>query len=55
MSASGTIALPRQRMARITGGLYLAFALSMTLADTVGHIGIADVDQAYKVLTTASS
>jgi hypothetical protein len=39
-------------MARITGGLYLAFVLAMIAADTVSHIGIGDVDQAYEVLTT---
>ena len=37
-------------MARITGGLYLAFVLAMILADTVGHIGIGEIDQAYEVL-----
>ena len=50
MSSHVTIELPRQRMARITGGLYLAFVLAMFLADTVGHIGVGEVDLAYKVL-----
>ena len=52
MSSSVTLELSRHKMARITGGLYLAFVLAMILADTVGHIGIAEVDQAYAVLTT---
>ncbi len=51
MSARAAFALPRQKMARLTGGLYLAFVLVMTLADRVGHIGIADVDQTYAALT----
>ena len=51
MSSSVTIELPRQKMARITGGLYLAFVLAMIVADTVGHIGVGEVDQAYEVLT----
>jgi len=37
-------------MARITGGLYLAFVLAFTLADTVSHLGMGDVEQAYQVL-----
>jgi hypothetical protein len=39
-------------MARVTGGLYIAFVAAMTLADVFGHFGIGDVDQAYEVLTT---
>ncbi len=54
MSSSVTIELPRQKTARMTGGLYLAFVLAMILADTVGHIGIGEVDQAYEVLTANS-
>lgn len=50
MSSSVAFELPRQKMARITGGLYLAFVLAMFLADMIGHIGIADVDQAYEML-----
>lgn len=54
MSSSVTIELPRQKMARITGGLYLAFVLALTLADMFGHVGIGDVEQAYEVLITDS-
>lgn len=52
MSSNVTIALPRQRLARITGGLYIAFIVSMFVADMVGHIGIDEVDQAFDVLST---
>lgn len=52
MSTNATIELPRQELARVTGGLYLAFVLAMILADTIGHTGIADVSQAYTVLAT---
>ncbi len=51
MSSSVTIKLPRQKIARITGGLYLAFVLALIVADTVAHIGAGEVDQAYEVLT----
>jgi hypothetical protein len=53
MSSSVTFELPRQMMARITGGLYIAFVLAMIVADTVGHIGVSEVDQTYEVLTAA--
>ena len=55
MSSSVTIELPRQRMARITGGLYLAFVLAMMVADTVGHIGVSEADQAYDVLIAGNT
>ena len=51
MSSSDTSNLPRGKIARITGGLYLAFVLALVLADTIGHIGIGEVEQAYEVLT----
>ena len=54
MSYSATSQLPRKKMARITGGLYLAFILASVLADLIGHIGIADVEQAYEVLADSS-
>ena len=52
MSSGVIIEIPRNRLARITGGLYLAFILAMFAADSVGHIGIGEVDQTYEVLTT---
>ncbi|HET6475015.1 MAG TPA: DUF4386 domain-containing protein [Thermoleophilia bacterium] len=50
MNYSATSQLPRKKMARLTGGLYLAFILASVLADLIGHVGIADVEQAYDVL-----
>jgi hypothetical protein len=52
MALTDTFALPRKTVARITGGLYLAFVLALVLADTVGGIGIGDIDQAFEVLST---
>jgi hypothetical protein len=52
MSSSVAIHLTRKKMARITGGLYLAFILASVLADMIGHIGIGEVEQAYEVLAT---
>ena len=51
MSPSVTIHLPQVKMARITGGLYLAFILTSVLADRVGHIGLGDAQQVYRALT----
>lgn len=36
MSSSTSVEIPRKRLARITGGLYLAFVLAMALADVFG-------------------
>lgn len=52
MSVSVASELPRRATARMTGGLYLAFVLALTLADTFAHLGIGDIEQAYEVLTT---
>jgi hypothetical protein len=49
------VEIPRRPLARITGGLYLAFILALTLADTFGHVGVGDVDQAYAVLVSDPS
>lgn len=54
MSSSVIVEIPPRRLARITGGLYLAFVLAMALADVFGHIGIADAELAYRALTTDS-
>jgi len=35
----------QDKMARITGGFYLAFILASVLADTLGHIGLGDAEQ----------
>lgn len=55
MSSNVTVKLPRQKLARITGGLYLAFILAMFVADMVGHIGAGEVDQAYEMLAADPS
>ena len=39
-------------MARITGGLYLAFVLALIVADSVRHIGVSEADQTFEVLTS---
>jgi hypothetical protein len=51
---SSTIAhrMTRQRVARLTGGLYLAFILASVLADALGHIGISDAEQLYQAIIT---
>jgi hypothetical protein len=40
------------KMARITGGFYLIYILSMVLADTLGHIGRGTADQVYQAIAT---
>ncbi len=52
---SFVVEIPRRPLARVTGGLYLAFVIALTLADVVGHIGVGDVDSAYEVLATDPS
>jgi hypothetical protein len=52
---SFVVEIPRRPLARVTGGLYLAFVVALTLADVVGHIGVGDVDSAYEVLSTDPS
>jgi hypothetical protein len=39
-------------VARVTGGLYLAFMVTSVLADVLGHIGLGDADQIYGSITT---
>jgi hypothetical protein len=53
MSSTNTYHLPRDKIARITGGLYLAFILASVLADTLGHIGISDAEQLYQTIVTS--
>ncbi len=40
-------------LARITGGLYLAFMITAVLADLLGHIGLGNAQQVYGSITTA--
>jgi hypothetical protein len=42
----------QNRMARITGALYLGFILASVLADALGHIGISDAEQLFQVIVT---
>jgi Domain of unknown function (DUF4386) len=51
MSPNVSVANPGRTMARVTGGLYLAFILASFLADVFGHTGISDVDLTYQTLT----
>ncbi len=43
------------KVARITGGLYLAYIAAMVLADTVGHIGRGTAEQVYQAIVTNAS
>jgi hypothetical protein len=40
------------KVARITGGLYLAYIAAMVLADTLGHIGRGTAQQVYEAIVT---
>jgi hypothetical protein len=40
------------KVARITGGLYLAYIAAMVLADTLGHIGRGTAEQVYQAIVT---
>jgi hypothetical protein len=40
------------KVARITGGFYLAYILAMVLADTLGHIGRGTAEQVYQAIVT---
>lgn len=52
MSAKITDQLAPNRVARLTGGFYLAFILASVLADTLGHIGLGESEQVYETLVT---
>ncbi len=54
MSSGAFVEIPRKRLARITGGLYLAFVVALTLADRFGF-GVVDTELAHEALTTDSS
>ncbi len=40
------------RLARITGGLYLGYMLAAVLADALGHIGLGNPEQVYQAIGT---
>jgi hypothetical protein len=47
--------LALDRVARVTGGFYLAFILASVLADMLGHIGLGDAQQVYQSIVTDAS
>jgi hypothetical protein len=52
LSPNVTDHLARDKVARITGGFYLAFILASVLADALGHIGLGDAEQVYQAIVT---
>jgi hypothetical protein len=54
VSSGALVDIPRKRLARVTGGLYLAFVVALTLADRFGF-GVVDTELAREALTTDSS
>lgn len=52
MSSNIIDRLSRNTVARITGGLYVAYILGMILADVLGHIGRGTVEQVYQAIIT---
>jgi hypothetical protein len=55
VSHSITDRLAPDRLARITGGCYLAFILTSVLADRLGHIGLGSAQQVYQSVVTNPS
>ncbi|HEX9124308.1 MAG TPA: DUF4386 domain-containing protein [Actinomycetota bacterium] len=52
MSSNITDHLTQDKIARITGGFYLAYILASVLADTLGHIGLGEAQQVYQAIVT---
>ncbi len=52
---SVTVHLAKHRVARITGGFYLAFILASVLADALGHVGLGDAEQVNRAIVTQVS
>lgn len=48
MASDFTDRTARGRLARLTGGLYLAYIAASVLADKLGHIGLGSVQQLYE-------
>ena len=44
--------LGQGKVARITGGFYLAYILASVLADKLGHIGLGSAEQVYQAIVT---
>jgi hypothetical protein len=55
MSADTTPRMAPGRVARITGGLYLAYILAAVLATALGQIGLGTAPQVYQAITTDES
>lgn len=51
MSFEITDRIPKQTLARATGGVYLLFIVTSVLADALGHIGLGSAPQVYGALT----
>jgi len=47
--------MSRNKVARITGGFYLAYMLASVLADRLGHIGLGDPDEVYEAIAANES
>jgi hypothetical protein len=52
MSASFTDDVAQHKMARITGGLFVAYILVSVLATVLGQIGLGDARQVYEAIVT---
>ena len=52
MSPTITERLAPGKVARITGGLYVAYILASVLADVLGHIGLGDAPRVYQAIVT---
>ena len=50
MAPISTDHLTLDKLARITGGLYLGFILTSVLADLLAHIGLGDAQQVYQAI-----
>jgi len=48
MASARPVVLPKNRLARITGGLYLSFILASVLADQLGQIGLGTTAQVHE-------
>ena len=52
MSLNITDHVAQDKVARITGGLYVGFILASVLADMLGQIGFGDAQQVYQAIVT---
>jgi hypothetical protein len=52
MDSNITDHLAPHKVARLTGGLYVAYILASVLADVLGHIGLGTAQQVYQAIVT---